>query len=186
MSQRAVIVCATLLNILVATGAFLVFGWNSAGAHAAARYTARLSVAIFVLAFAQSGLTSRLPRLPSYASMVRAFLGAHCVHFASVAITLALDKSHELRKSPGAAAAVIGIGFSFVFLAGLTPSPNLSRAYRLIHSISIFAVFAIFMLGYVEHPIRPYRMVGVLLAASLIIRIAARSPQKKARLATAG
>jgi hypothetical protein len=185
MSERTIIALSVFINLVITSVALAVFGWNAVGAHASARYTARFSACAFVFAFAHPGLIRWFRSLPSYASLIHAFVGAHCVHFAAVALTIALDLDHDLRKSPGPAAAVVGVGFSLVILTGLTVSAS-SKLYRVLHSLTVYAVFAIFLLGYVKHPLHPFRSVAVALIVSLALRISGKFPSMKARYASAG
>jgi hypothetical protein len=124
---------------------------ESPGAHAASRFTARFSLAIFILAFAQPGLITWSARWPTYVALVRSFLAAHCVHFAAVTVMLVMDPYSMLRNSPLQAAPLISIGFLVVIVAGVTASAREQR-YRILHSLTISLVFGIFLLDYASDP----------------------------------
>ncbi len=171
MSSRGPIGIAVAANCLVAGATYAVQGWNAAGAHAAARNTARFSLAWFVVAFAAPALTRFIRNLPAEAVLIRSFVGAHVVHFATVLSLLVGFESAHLAEHPGRAAAVIGIGFSVVVLAGVTASPRASRLYTAVHEIALYVVFLIFFAGYAVHPIKPLRAIGAVLGVALILRL---------------
>jgi len=172
MSQRALIVFAIVANTAVAAISYLVYGWNAVGGHVAARSTARLSVLLFVLAFAQPGLARWISAFPSYAAVFYSFVAAIGVHFVTVAIVLSLDKTHQLRRDPKVELAVIVIGSLNVILAGVTAGLRAIRAMRFLHALFAYALFVIFMLAFVKHYQVPLRGIAVLLAISMVVRIA--------------
>jgi len=171
MSQRSLIVSAIVVNVVVAAVSFLLFGWNGIGAHVAARWTARFSVLIFIVAFAQPGLARFIASVPSYATLFHTFVAAHCVHFAAVLIVLFLDSGNHFRKSPGAATATIVVGFSLVIASGITAGLRASPMYRAIHAFTAYFLFAIFMLAFGRHHFVPLRALAVLLVVALVLRI---------------
>jgi len=173
VSQRALVSSAVAANLLIAAGSFAMFGWNGIGAHVAARWTARFSVLIFVVAFGQPGFSRWIASLPSYAALVHTFVAAHCVHFAAVITVLFLDKQNHFVRNPRPASAIIVIGFSLVIVAGVTAGLRASPVYRAIHAFTIYAVFVIFMMAFASHRFLPLRMIALLLAISLVARIVA-------------
>ena len=72
---------ATIGNMLVAIVTYAYYGWNAVGGAVAARNTARFSSAVFALALA-SRFHSRFGR--DYVPVIKAFVAAHIVHFATV------------------------------------------------------------------------------------------------------
>jgi hypothetical protein len=170
MSSTIVIGIAVLGNCAVAAATYAVRGWAAAGGHAAARNTARFSLAWFVVAFAAPGIVRFIRKLPSDATLVRSFVGAHVVHFAAVLGLLLGFESAHLRQHPGQAVAVIGIGFSIVALLGLT-APSTARVCVTINRITLYLVFLIFFAAFVAHPIKPLRAISFVLGAALILRL---------------
>ena len=81
MSPRTLILSAAASNLVVVAAAYAVHGWNAAGAHAAARNSARLSALWFALAFAAPGLVRFFRSLPAPTTLVYSFFAAHLVHF---------------------------------------------------------------------------------------------------------
>ena len=82
MSTRTVILSAAASNLVVVAAAYAVHGWNAAGAHAAARNSARLSALWFALAFAAPGLVRFFRSLPApYDSRLRILRGPSCPLF---------------------------------------------------------------------------------------------------------
>ena len=171
MSQRSLVLFVIAANLLIVIASFLMFGWNGMGAHIAARWSARFSVLIFIVAFAQLGLSRWIASLPAYATLVHTFVAAHCVHFAAVVTVLFLDKENHFARNPRPASAIIGIGFTLVVVAAVTAGLRTSIAYRVLHGITIYALFAIFMLAFVRHHLLPLRAIAVLLGLALIVRI---------------
>jgi hypothetical protein len=59
-----------------------------------------------------------------------------------------------------------------VLAAALTATPRPSWTYSYLHRAALYAVFLIFFLAFVANPTKPLRAVPVLLAMSLILRLA--------------
>ena len=72
---------ATIGNILIALATYVYYGWNVVGGAVAARNTARFSSVCFAIALA-SHFHSRYGR--DYVALIKAFIAAHVVHFATV------------------------------------------------------------------------------------------------------
>jgi hypothetical protein len=108
---------------------------------------------------------------PTAASLVKAFVAAQCVHFVAVIVTIALDNTHFLRHFSIGTVLTVGIGFSVVILAGLTATPRPSRLHNALHSISLYLIYPIFLLAYFKHPVKPLRVVALLLVIALVIRL---------------
>ena len=160
-----------MINASVAAVSYALYGWNWIGAHVAARWTARFSVLVFIVAFAQPGLQRWIASLPSYVRLMHTFLAAHCVHFATVALVFALDAGFDLRRKPAVGAAVVLIGGGTVLISGLTASRRKSGVFRFIHPIASYGVFILFMLVFVNHRILVLRGIAVLLVVALLLRI---------------
>lgn len=171
MSQRTLVLSAIAAEVVIAAASYAMFGWNGIGAHVAARWTARFSVLIFIVAFAQVGLARWIASLPSYATLLHTFVAAHCVHFATVATVLFLDKDNHFVKNPGPAAAIISIGFSVVIISGMTASRR-SMLTKVVNEVTTFFVFVLFFLAFARHHFVPLRAIAVLLVVALILRIA--------------
>ncbi len=181
MLARIVTLGAAASNLTVVATTYVVRGWNAAGAHAAARNTARLSALWFAVAFAAPGLVRFFRRLPSPATLVHSFFAAHVVHFGAVAVLFTRFEFAHVSQNPRRAAAVVLGGFLVVLVTTLTATPTPSRTYSYIHRATLYAVFLIFFLAFVAHPTKPLRAVAALLALSLVLRLASglrfRSPQ---------
>ena len=172
MSQRALMISAIAANTAVAAVSYLMYGWNYIGGHVAARWTARCSALLFIVAFAQPGLARWFSAIPSYAAAVYTFMAAMGIHFVTVVIVLALDTTHHLRRDPKVGLAVVVIGSLNVILAGITARHRVTRAMRFVHALFMYALFAIFMMAFASHHELALRAVAVLLAVSLVLRIA--------------
>ena len=171
MSGRPLLGIAAISNLGVALGTVAIQGWNSGGAHAAARNTARFSALWFVVAFAAPGLARVIRGLPAGAHLVQAFVAAHLVHFAVVAALIANFEREHLAREPLQSAAVLLIGFSLVVGAGLTSTPRTSRFYSALHSFTLYMLFLIFFLAFARNPVRPLRFMAVALALALLLRL---------------
>lgn len=75
------VIIATVANLLVAIATYAYYGWNVVGGAVAARNTARFSSVCFAIALA-AHFHRRYGR--EYVSLIKAFIAAHSVHFASV------------------------------------------------------------------------------------------------------
>lgn len=185
MSQRNHILAAISVNVVIAASSYAMFGWNGIGAHVAARWTARFSVLIFIVALAQPGLVRWMASLPPYATLLHTFVAAHCVHFATVLSVLFLDKDNHFVKNPRPAAAIIGIGFSVVIISGITAARR-SMLAKIVNEVTTLFVFVLFFLAFARHHFVPLRAIAVLLVVALILRVAAVvKGSKKAAVASA-
>jgi len=172
VSSRTVVLGAVASNLAVVAGTYLVRGWNAAAAHAAARNTARLSALWFTVAFAAPGLVRFFRNLPAPATLVHSFFAAHAVHFAAVAVLLTRFEFSHVSQHPGRAAAVVLGGCLVVLVAALTAAPGPSRTYAYVHRATLYAVFLIFFLAFAAKSSKPLRAIAVLLALSLVLRLA--------------
>jgi len=166
-----VVLGATATNLAVMAATFVVRGWNVAGAHAAARNTARLSALWFVVAFAAPGLILFFRSLPAPATLVHSFFAAHAVHFVTVAVLLTRFEFSHVSQHPGRTAAVVLGGFLVVLVAAVTATPRPSRTYSYLHRAALYVVFLIFFGAFVAHPTKPLRTLAVLLVLSLFLRL---------------
>jgi hypothetical protein len=171
VSTRTVVLAAAATNLAVMAATFVVRGWNVAGAHAAARNTARLSALWFAVAFAAPGLVRFFRSLPAPATLVHSFFAAHVVHFVTVAVLLTRFEFSHVSKHPGRAAAVVLGGFVIVLVAALTATPRASRTYSYLHRAALYAVFLIFFGAFAAHPAKPLRALSVLLVLALFLRL---------------
>lgn len=171
MGTRLLLGVAAASNIGVALATVAARGWNAAGAHAAARNTARFSCLWFVVAFAAPGLARLVRRLPAGARLVQAFVAAHLVHFATVAALITAFERAHLAERPGRTAAILLIGFSVVVGAGVTAMPRPSRLYSAIHQVTLSLIFLIFFLAFARNALKPLRLLAVLLACALLVRL---------------
>jgi hypothetical protein len=185
LSSRIVVLSAAASNLVVMACTYLVRGWNDAGAHAAARNTARLSALWFALAFAAPGLVRFFRSLPAPASLVRSFFAAHVVHFGAVVVLLTEFEFDHVSQHPARAAVAVLGGFALVLVTALTATSGPSWTYSYLHRAALYAIFLIFFLVFVAHPIKPLRAVAMLLGVSLLLRLAAGMKFVSARVKTA-
>jgi hypothetical protein len=162
---------AAASNLAVVGATYLVRGWNAAGAHAAARNTARVSALWFAVAFAAPGLVRWLRGFPAPATLVHSFFAAHAVHFAAVVVLLTRFEFFHLSQRPGHALAVVLGGFLIVLVTAVTATPAPSRTSSYLHRGMLYVVFLIFFLAFVAHPTKPLRSVAMLLVLSLFLRL---------------
>jgi hypothetical protein len=181
VSDRKLLVLATISDVVVAAATYAFLGWNSAGAHSAARNTARLALFIFLLGFAQPGLSRLIVWLPTAAALIEAFVCAQAVHFATVVIMVLLDKTHFLRHFSVPGILIVVIGASAVLVAGFTARRTESRTVRVLHQFLLYVIFLIFFADYLEHPEKSLRVIALVLAIGLVARIAGQLYRPKLR-----
>jgi len=172
VSTRTVVLSAAASNLIVVAAAYAVHGWNVAGAHAAARNSARLSALWFALAFAAPGLVRFFRGLPTPTTLVYSFFAAHLVHFLTVAVLLVRFEFSHVMQNPARAAAVVLGGFTLVLVAAVTAKPNASWSYRYLHKTALYAIFLIFFLAFARQSSNPLRALAAVLALSLFLRLA--------------
>ncbi|HKW27689.1 MAG TPA: hypothetical protein VJN48_18025 [Terriglobales bacterium] len=169
--MRGFLSIAAASNLSVALATLVFLGWNAAGAHAAARNTARFSSLWFMVAFAAPGLGRLVRGFPARARLVQAFVAAHLVHFAVVAALIASFETAHLVQKPIASAAILVFGFSLVVGAGLTATPRGSRFYSTLHTFTLYVLFLVFFLAFAQNAVKPLRLMAVPLALALILRL---------------
>jgi hypothetical protein len=172
VSTRTVVLSAAASNLIVVAAAYATHGWNAAGAHAAARNSARLSALWFALAFAAPGLVRFFRSLPTPTTLVYSFFTAHLVHFFTVAVLLVRFDFSHVMQSPGPAAAVVLGGFTLVLVAAVTAKSTASWSYRYLHKTAQYAIFLIFFLAFARQSSNSLRTLAAVLALSLFLRLA--------------
>jgi hypothetical protein len=182
---RGLIWTAVVVNVAVMSACWTVYGWNPVGAHVAARNTARFSSLWFIVGFAAPGLSRWFRALPGF-KIIQAFVAAHLVHFAAVAMMLAAFMPAHASHDPIRTAAIVVIGSALVIAAGLTAKPRLSAVYTTVHAALLALIFLIFFLGFLKDPLKPVRGLVVLLALALILRLGADFGLFRARAKTSG
>jgi hypothetical protein len=185
MGNRTPICMALAGSCALAAAVYALFGWNVAGAHAAARYTARFSLIWFTVGFAAPGLRRIVRSLPDETRLVQSFFAAHLVHFATVGLLLAMFERGRVVQNPIAVGATVLIGASAVIATGLTAMPRASRLYVGIHGVALYTVFLIFFIAYARHPIKPMRLLAVALGIALLLRLTSHLTLYSARAGTA-
>ena len=170
MSSRPIWI-ALAGNVIVAATTLGLLGWNGASAHAAARNTARFSMLWLAVGFAAPGLLRFVKALPEEARLIQAFLAAHAVHFAVVVLLLVTFEARHLAQHRLQAMLVLALGFGLALTAGLTATPRASRLYSAAHSVALYAVFLIFLVGFATNPRWPWRLMVIPLMLALLFRV---------------
>jgi hypothetical protein len=170
MSSRPIWI-ALVGNVIVAGATLGLLGWNGASAHAAARNTARFSMLWLAVGFAAPGLLRFVKALPEEARLIQAFLAAHLVHFAVVALLLVTFDARHFAQHRFQAVLVIAIGFGLTLTAGLTATPRASRLYSATHSVALYTVFLIFLAAFTTNPRWPWRLMAIPLLLTLLLRV---------------
>jgi len=144
-SRRAFIWVATGFALLVVATCFAVSADALTGAVAATQYSARFSGLVMVAA-----LVARAPR-PAALSMRRteltlAFVAAHGVHFATVALRALIDPGSKLRSFALDVALVVLAGLVLLaVLAGTVRAT--SPGGRRIHAVAFYVAWTVLTLG---------------------------------------
>lgn len=158
-------------NVCVALGTPVPRMECSRGARCGTQYGTVLLVVVMV-AFAAPGLTRLVRGVPVGARLVQAFVAAHLVHFGVIGALIASFETAHLVQKPIAFAVILVFGFSLVVGAGLTATPRGSRFYSGLHKFTLYALFLIFSLAFVQNAMKPLRLMAVPLALALIVRLA--------------
>jgi hypothetical protein len=170
MSGRSALMIAVVGNGIVLCLSWVVYGWNLAGVHVAARNTARFSALWFLAGFAAPGLVRWIRGWPAETDVLEAFVAAHMVHYGSVLAVLAFDPAHLLHHPIAAGVAIAG-GFLLVLGLGLTARPRVSELYGYLHRFLLYAIFLVFFVGLLNDRFRPFRVLAGLLGLGLILRL---------------
>jgi hypothetical protein len=156
-------------NLAVAAITLAILGWNSAGAHAAARNTARFS-ALFCAAALASPAVFRIFHRDRESQLILAFVAAHVVHFLTVAALLVTFERAHIAERAAQSVAVIAVGFSLTLGLGLAATA-VRPAAKAIRSITLYAASLIFFLAFFHHNVRPLRAIAVIIAVALVLRL---------------
>jgi hypothetical protein len=168
--RNLVIFSAAITNCIVVLVTSAIQGWSLTGLHAAARNSARLSAMWFVIAFAAPGLVRFVRGLPKVTTLLWAWFAAHLVHFATVAFLLASFERAHVVQHRGRTVLVVLLGSSLVFGAALTAASH-SLLRKVIHHMSLYAVFALFVLALSRSRVFSLRLLEVALVPALVLRL---------------
>ncbi|WP_374587926.1 hypothetical protein [Novosphingobium sp.] len=167
------------------TGSDLANQWSRA-----ARWTARIGLPIFLLAYAASALARLWPNTATRSIWQNrrwwglGFAACHTAHL--YALVKALEASGEDRPLPALAAG--GLAYVMMFVMATTSNDTAMRAlgrnWKRLHTFGIHTLWLIFTLSYslrlLDPDTRPEAIYGVTLClAALALRIAARSKTKQ-------
>jgi methionine sulfoxide reductase heme-binding subunit len=156
ISTSAIIGLTTLAALGVVAYGYAEFGgWNAEGAGAAARYTARFSFPIFVLAWSASALATLWPggwrsvMLRRRRAIGLSFAAAHFVHLAALLVAVFVFAAQPSAKT------VYGGGATYVLIAAMALTSNDwsvrtlgPRNWKMLHTIGGLAVAIVFTVSY--------------------------------------
>ena len=187
-----------LLAALVAATSALLFGLSGSDDPAfawqlASRYTARISVLVFLPVYVASSMVALWP-MPSTRALLRnrrnlglGFAMAHTIHlYALIRQLLAADGIHPEELAGGI------VIYALIFAMAVTSFPWAYRAlgknWKRLHKLGIHAIWIAFFLAYSGRIFEPEaRVIGVaftaLLVAAMFLRIAAYGAKRKRRVA---
>jgi hypothetical protein len=164
---------------------FAIFGINAEGAGSATRNTARFAIVFFLVGFAAPGLANLIVSLPKTSSLIYAFVAAQMVHFGSVVALHTFFAKQPLDLSVPLIAIIAG-GFALVVAAGLTVDPHSQyRFYSIVHIFAMYGIFLILAADYLQHPVKPLRVIAVPVLASLLLRHLPRWRQSVSKITAA-
>ena len=165
-------------------------GWTKDGAVLAARYTARIGLPVFLLAWSAAAMARLFPGgwrailLRRRRAIGLAFAATHTIHL------LALTTASLAFGEPTSLLGIVGgsVGYVFVFAMALTSTDAAvrrlgARRWRLLHASGGYVLAGIFAFSYYGRLERdpPLALVTLaLIAAAVVLRVAAWA---KARLA---
>ncbi len=156
ISTPALIGVATLAALLIAGYGYAEFGgWNGEAAGAAARYTARFSFPMFVLAWSASALAKLWPvnwrsvLLRRRRALGLSFAAAHGVHFAALLVAV-LVFSGDAKPTT-----IYGGGFGYVMIVLMALTSNDwsvrklgPRNWKTLHAFGGIVIAVIFFVSY--------------------------------------
>lgn len=156
VATELIVALAILAALAVTAYGYAEFGgWSAEGAGAAARYTARFSFPIFVLAWSASALAALWPGgwrtllLRRRRAVGLSFAAAHGVHFVALLIVV-----QAFGHQPSAAT-LYGGGFGYVMVALMALTSNDwsvrklgPRAWKALHTFGALTIAVIFAVSY--------------------------------------
>lgn len=156
ISTPALIGVTTLAALLIAGYGYAEFGgWNAEAAGAAARYTARFSFPIFVLAWSASALAKLWPGnwrsvlLRRRRALGLSFAAAHGVHLAALLVAVLMFSGDPTPTT------IYGGGFGYVMIALMALTSNDwsvrklgPRNWKTLHTFGGIVIAAIFFVSY--------------------------------------
>lgn len=161
--------CALLGNAGIALFTIAVVGWNPAGVHAAARNTARFSSLWCAAALAAPGLNRVLGELAER-RLIGAFVAAHSMHLASVAVLLLTFERAHILPHPVQSAAVVAVGSVIILVLALSSEGSQSFA-RAVRSIALYIASLIFFLAFYRNHVRSLRAIAMFFVVALVLRL---------------
>jgi methionine sulfoxide reductase heme-binding subunit len=194
VSTLAIVGLTALAAIGVVAYGYAEFGgWNAEGAGAAARYTARFSFPIFVLAWSASALATLWPggwrgvMLRRRRAIGLSFAAAHGVHFAALLVAVLVFAAQPSAKT------VYGGGFGYVMVALMALTSNDwslrklgPRNWKALHTFGGLVIAVIFATSYVGR-LEEKAWLAVpalsLLGAALVLKLAAGMKKRAPRAA---
>ena len=156
-------------NAGIALFTIAVVGWNPDGVHAAARNTARFSSLWCAAAFAAPGLSRVLGELAER-RLINAFVAAHSMHLASVAVLLLTFERTRILQHPVQSAVVVVIGSTVILLLALTSAGSQFMS-RTVRSIALYVASLIFFLAFYRNHVRSLRAIAVFFVVALVLRL---------------
>jgi len=156
ISTPAIVGLATLAAAGVAAFGYAAFGgWTAESAGAAARYTARFSFPIFILAWSASALATLWPgewrsvMLHRRRAIGLSFAAAHFVHLAALLIAVFVFAAQPSAKT------IYGGGATYVLIAVMALTSNNwsvrtlgPRNWKVLHTIGGLAIAIVFTVSY--------------------------------------
>ena len=155
-NKRAPVISTTVIALLVVLGgAFASAGWSEESVRIVVRWTARIAVVLFVMAFSasslrvfwRSGATSWL--LVHRRRLGLAFATAHGVHLAALVALGVWFPDPFLAETTWVTYVVGGLVYAFIFAMAATSNDASVRAlgrrrWQLLHTFGSWAVWVIF------------------------------------------
>jgi len=150
----AIIAATTHAALAIVAYCYSLHGWTQDGARAAARFTARFSFPIFVLAWSASALARLWPggwvRLCCVVVAIGlSFAAAHFVHLGAL-LTALFVFGVEAKPTT-----VVGGGLGYVFIAAMAITSNDAsvrflgpQRWKLLHAAGGYAIAVIFAVSY--------------------------------------
>lgn len=184
ISTPAIVTLVGVAASAVAALGYAEFGgWTAEGAGAAARYTARFSFPIFVLAWSASAIVALWPGgwrnviLRRRRAIGLSFAAAHFVHLAALLVVVLIFGAER------SATTIYGGGFGYVMIALMALTSNDRfvrtlgpRSWKLLHTsgaLTIAVIFAVSYLGRLDEKAWLAIPALSLLGSAVLLKLAA-------------
>ncbi len=163
-------------TVIVST--LLIYGYTDTGMQLASRYTVRVSLPLFLLAYSASALAHFFPTdLTRWLRRNRRYIGinfaiAHFIHMATFLTFLGFFEIEDVVTDP---AVLLGSGLAYTFIAVMAFTSNnwsqrvLGAKWLWLHRVGIHYIWVIFTITYLGRLADPEMVIVGLIGTGLLV-----------------